>query len=178
MNKKDDLIDRCRAGDPSAYTILYDQHAGIVYSSILRLVGHTAEAEDILQDSFVAAFEGIAGYRESGTFKAWVKRIAINKSVDLVRKRKVRFVELELSGMPDRADEEIDEQAFAYTMDAVSGAIDALPYNYRTIFNLYAVEEIPHAEIAEMLGLENGTVRTQYHRAKQKILETLKRELS
>lgn len=178
MNKKDDLIARCRAGDPSAYTILYDQHAGAVYNSILRLVGHTAEAEDILQDSFVAAFDGIAAYRESGTFKAWVKRIAINKSVDLIRKRRVRFVELEVSVIPERVDEEVDEQDFAYTMDAVHGAIDALPYSYRTIFSLYAIEEVPHAEIAEMLGLENGTVRTQYHRAKQKILETLKRELS
>lgn len=175
MIKEDQLIARCRAGDPAAYTMLYNQHAAAVYSSILRLTGHTAEAEDILQDSFVAAFEGIAGYREIGTFKAWVKRIAINKSVDLIRKRKLHFVEMEVHMMPEREDEVVDEQGFAYTMEAVNRAIEALPPNYRTIFNLYAMEEIPHAEIAQMLGIENGTVRTQYHRAKQKLLETLKR---
>lgn len=175
MIKPDELIARCRQGDPAAYTMLYNQHAGAVYNSILRLVNHSGEAEDILQDSFVAAFQKIADFRETGGFRAWVKRIAINKSVDLVRKRKLRFVELEPGWMDeDEPGELVDEDAFNYTIDAVNAAIAALPDNYRTIFNLYAIEEIPHVEIAVMLGIENGTVRTQYHRAKQKILSTLK----
>ncbi|WP_214072230.1 RNA polymerase sigma factor [Mucilaginibacter sp. dw_454] len=175
MIKQEELITRCKQGDPAAYTGLYNLHAKTVYSSILRLVNHTGEAEDILQDSFVAAFKSIASLKESSGFRSWVKRIAINKSIDLVRKRKLRFVELETEWMPDREDEDlIDEDAFAYNMDAVNAAIDALPEGYRTIFNLYAIEEIPHTQIAELLGLENGTVRTQYHRAKHRILQTLK----
>ncbi|HEY4326663.1 MAG TPA: RNA polymerase sigma factor [Mucilaginibacter sp.] len=176
MIKQEDLIERCRRGDPAAYTALYNQHGHEVYNTILRLVSHTAEAEDLLQESFVAAFEGIKSFRNTGGFRAWVKRIAINKSIDRIRKRKLRFVELE----PERTltveedDENIDEEAFAYTMEAVNSAIEALPDGYRTVFNLYVVEGIPQAEIAEMLGLENTTVRTQYHRAKQKILMILR----
>ena len=162
----------CKRGDPAAYTALYNEHAGAVYNTILRLVKHTAEAEDILQESFVAAFQGIAGFTPAGGFRAWVKRIAINKSIDWIRKQKISFVELEphLAHVEEKI---IDEAAFQFTMDAIAAAIELLPDSYRTIFTLYAIENIPQAEIARMLGLENTTVRTQYHRAKQKLLLTL-----
>jgi RNA polymerase sigma factor (sigma-70 family) len=176
MTDQEELIYRCRRGDTAAYTTLYGQHATAVYNTILRLVEHTGEAEDILQDSFVAAFQKINDFKNTGGFRAWVKRIAINKSVDLIRKRKIRFVELEpvLLTEDERDDEVTDEEEFEFTMDAVTAAVDALPDAYRTVFNLYAVENIPHTEIALMLGIENNAVRTQYHRAKHKILNTLK----
>jgi RNA polymerase sigma-70 factor (ECF subfamily) len=69
----------------------------------------------------------------------------------------------------------VDEQAHAYAMDQIAAAIEGLPDGYRTVFNLYAVEGIPQAEIAEMLGLEHTTVRTQYHRARQKIVAALQK---
>jgi len=173
MTQQDDLIALCRRGDPAAYTALYSQHAVAVYNSILRLVDHTGEAEDILQESFVAAFRGIEGFKNTGSFGGWVKRIAINKSVDCLRKRKIRFIEFG-PGLIFEEDEITDESEFEYTMEAVHEAIEALPPGYRTVFNLYAVEGIPHAEIAQILGLEHTTVRTQYHRAKHKILNTLR----
>lgn len=173
MNRQEALIAMCKRGDPAAYTELYNDHAGAVYNSIIRLVKHTAEAEDILQESFVAAFQGIAGFTQAGGFRAWVKRIAINKSIDWIRKRKISFVELEPHLVPMAEEEIMDEAAFQFTMDAIAAAIELLPDNYRTIFTLYAVENIPQAEIAQMLGLEHTTVRTQYRRAKQKLLFTL-----
>jgi len=173
MIGQEELIAMCKRGDPAAYTGLYDQHAAAVYSSILRLIEHTAEAEDVLQESFVAAFQSIEKYKNNGTFRAWVRRIAINKSIDLIRKRKLQFVELETDRIVED-EETIDEAAFEYTMDAINDAIMALPDGYRTIFNLFAIENISHLEIAQMLGLEYTTVRTQYHRAKLKILNTLK----
>ncbi|AXY74695.1 RNA polymerase sigma factor [Paraflavitalea soli] len=173
MNKQEELIARCKQGDPSAYTELYHEHVGAVYNSIIRLVRHTAEAEDILQESFVAAFQGIAGFTPTVGFRAWVKKIAINKSIDWIRKQKISFVELESHFMGISEDAGIDEAAFQYTMDAIAAAIELLPDHYRTIFNLYAIENIPHGEIAHLLGLENTTARTQYHRAKQKLLMIL-----
>jgi RNA polymerase sigma factor (sigma-70 family) len=173
MIRQEELIAMCKQGDPTAYTELYNQHAKTVYNTILRLIEHTGEAEDILQESFVAAFQGIDNYKDSGGFRAWVKRIAINKSIDLIRKRKHRFVELD-PGMILKEEEKIDEAEFEFTMDAINDAIAALPKGYRTIFHLFALENLPHAEIAQMLGIENTTVRTQYHRAKHKILNTLK----
>ncbi len=173
ITKQEDLIAMCRRGDPAAYTALYNQHSGAVYSAILRLIEHTAEAEDVLQESFVAAFQGIDGFKNTGSFAGWVKRIAINKAVDCIRKRKMRFVEFE-PGLISEEDDITDEAEFEFTMEAVTEAIDALPEGYRTVFNLFAVENIPQAEIAQMLGMEHTTVRTQYHRAKHKILNTLK----
>jgi RNA polymerase sigma factor (sigma-70 family) len=172
-HRQEELIAMCKRGNPAAYTELYNEHAGAVYNTIIRLVKHTAEAEDILQESFVAAFQGIAAFTPAGGFRAWVKRIAINKSIDWIRKQKISFVELEPHLVPLTEEEMIDEAAFQFTMDAIAAAIELLPDNYRTIFTLYAVENIPQAEIAQMLGLENTTVRTQYHRAKQKLLFTL-----
>jgi RNA polymerase sigma-70 factor (ECF subfamily) len=173
MNKEEVLIARCKRGDSAAYTELYNEHARAVYNSILRLVKHTAEAEDILQESFVAAFQVIGHFIQAGGFRAWVKRIAINKSIDCIRKRKISFVQLEADWVSVAEEEMINEATFQFTMDAIEAAIELLPDNYRTIFNLCVIENLPQAEIAQMLGLENTTVRVQYHRAKQKLLSIL-----
>lgn len=168
----DELINACKRGDAMAYTKLYELHSVAVYNTIERLIVHTGEAEDILQDSFVAAFQGIDKFRNTGGFRAWVKRIAINKSIERLRKRKVKFVELEHEyGLED---EMPDEANFEWNMNRVTAAIEALPEGYRVIFNLSAVENLAHTEIAQLLGIESGAVRTKYHRAKHKILETLK----
>src|ERR1700761_3161950 len=174
MTKQDDLIAMCKQGNPAAYTALYNQHAGTVYNSILRLVAHTGEAEDLLQETFVAAFKSITDLKSAAGFAGWVKRIAINKSIDSIRKRKMRLVEFEPGLISEEDDDITDEVEFEYTMDAVNQAIENLPEGYRTVFNLFAVENIPQAEIARMLGVEHTTVRTQYHRAKQRLLNTLK----
>jgi len=174
MIGQEELIDLCKRGNTMAYTQLYHQHSRAVYNTILRLIEHTAEAEDVLQESFVVAFQKIEGYKNTGGFRAWVKRIAINKSIERLRKRKIRLVELE----PEYSLEEevMDEEAFEFTMSKVNTAIEALPEGYRVIFILFAIENLPHTEIAQMLGMENGAVRTKYHRAKHKLLSSLKEE--
>ena len=175
MNRTEELIAMCKLGNTSGYTGLYNDHSQAVFNTILRLVGHSGEAEDILQDSFVAAFQRIDQFTMTGGFRAWIKRIAINKSVDLIRKRHISFVELEPARMTTADETMVDEEAHAYAMDKIAAAIEELPDGYRTVFNLYAVEGIPQAEIAEMLGLEHTTVRTQYHRARQKIVAALQK---
>ena len=172
MIRQEEMVELCKRGDPVAYTFLYNQYSKEVYNTILRVVDHTAEAEDILQESFIAAFERIDKLQNEGGFKAWVKRIAINKSIDRLRKRKIRFVELEPEWI-SKEDDKIDEKAFEFTLEAVTGAIQTLTQGARTIFCLFVIENIPHAEIAHMLGMEHAAVRTQYHRAKNKILSVL-----
>jgi len=86
----------------------------------------------------------------------------------------MKLVELEPARITVEEEQAIDEKAFVFTMEAVRKAIDQLPDGYRTIFQLYAIENIPQVEIAQLLGLPNNTVRIQYFRAKQKILKTLK----
>ncbi|NCI50129.1 RNA polymerase sigma factor [Sediminibacterium roseum] len=170
----EELIERCKRGDSSGYTGLYNLHAKEVYNTIFRLVQHTAEAEDILQDSFLAAYQAIDGFQNTGGFRAWIKRIAINKSINWIRRNKMKIVEMDTGNMKIEDEEAIDERAFTFKMEEVQKAIAALPEPYRTIFQLYAIENIPQVEIAQMLGIANNTVRIQYHRAKLKILRTLK----
>jgi len=170
----EELIENCKRGDTAAYTELYHLYAKEVYNTIYRLVGHTAEAEDILQDSFVAAFQAIHGFEHTGGFRAWVKRIATNKSIDVLRKRKLRFVELETETMQYKEEEVLDEKEFSFKVEEVKKAIDQLPEHYRIIVHLHLFENIPQVEIAKMLGIANNTVRIQFHRAKQKILTMIK----
>lgn len=91
-----------------------------------------------------------------------------------MRKRKLRMVEVDVGIVQVEEEEAIDEQAFSFKLEEVMKAIEALAEPYKTVFQLYAIENIPQVEIAEILGIANNTVRIQYHRAKQKILQTLK----
>lgn len=171
--QQNDLITMCKRGDPNAYTGLYNQHAKYVYNAICRYVEHTAEAEDILQETFVDAYRDIDSLNNADSFRGWIKRIAINKAISWLRKRKLMFIELE----PEKAviaEDPIDEDDFEYTMNKVTEAIEALPLNYKTVFQLYAIENIPQQEIAQLLGMTHTGVRTQYFRAKNRLLETLK----
>lgn len=169
----DELVERCKRGDSSAFTALYHRHAKELYNSIYRIVGHTAEAEDLLQDSFVVAFQQIQQFEYRSHFGAWIKRIAINKAISVLRKKKVRFTETTLSHDP-AAEEPIDEADFALKVADVQKAIAQLPEGYRTIVQLYLIEGIPQEEISTLLGISYSTVRTQYHRAKASIWKTLK----
>jgi len=175
MASTEELIELCKKGNPLGYTGLYNAHSKQVYNSIYRLLDHSGEAEDVLQETFVTAFQSIHQFKNTGAFESWIKRIGINKAVNLVRKRKLKWVELETGETLITGDDEVvDEEEFEYTMDAVTQAIALLPDNYRTVFQLYAVENIPQTEIAEMLGINYNAVRTQYFRAKNRMLDMLR----
>jgi RNA polymerase sigma-70 factor (ECF subfamily) len=174
-NRYDEWVERCKRGDSAAFTQLYNQHAREVYNTIYRLVQHTGEAEDLLQDVFVLAYQAIHKFENTGGFRAWIKRIAINQSISWLRKQKLRLVELEEGTGPDRSEEaEIDEAGFAFQVEGVKKAIAELPDNYRTIVQLYLFEQLPQEEIAQLLGISHNNVRILYHRAKQKVLKQLK----
>ena len=174
LSIQDELIEKCKNGDTSGYTGLYNLYAKEVYNTVYNLVHHTAEAEDILQESFIAAYQAMDKFQNTGGFRAWVKRIAINLSISRLRRNKMKFVEMNVDSDHTRDDDQVDESAITFKIEEVQRAIAALPEAYRTVFQLYAVEEIPQAEIARMLGIAHNTVRIQYHRAKQKIVRTLK----
>lgn len=173
----EELIDQCRKGNPSAYTILYKRHSRELYNSIYRLVNNSFEAEDLLQETFVAAFQSIDKLQYTDGFKGWIKRIAINKSISWLRKRKLQFVELEVENVNFKEEESVNESEFSFKVEDIQRAINELPEGYRTIVQLHLFENISHVKIGEMLGLADTNIRIQYHRAKQRILKTLKKEI-
>jgi RNA polymerase sigma factor (sigma-70 family) len=170
-----ELIEMCLKGKDLGYTELYNRYARGIYNSIHRIVSHTAEAEDILQDTFCLIFGDLKKLQEIVSFEGWVKRIAINRSISHLRRKKIAFTDL---GDMEISDEEphsaYDEDIFNCRVEDVRKSIEALPTGYRTVVNLYLFEQMSQMEIAELLGLSHSTVRTQYHRAKNKILLSLK----
>ncbi|SEL49321.1 RNA polymerase sigma factor [Parapedobacter koreensis] len=177
VEKKDEieLIALCRAGHDVGFTGLYNKYAKPVYNSICRIISHTAEAEDILQESFYHAFADIHRLQNTASFGAWVNRIALNRSITHIRKRKIFFTDADEIEIAD--EEGYDEDAtelFDCKVEDVRKAIEQLPQGYKTILSLYLFEDIPQEEIGKMLGVSHTTVRTQYHRAKKKVIQALK----
>jgi len=146
-----------------------------MYNTSLRIVNNVGDAEDVLQEAFTDAFRHLNDFRYNSTFGSWLKRIVINKSITLLRKKKMQLVDIETTQVADKGDSDsVDEAAFEYKVDEVRKAIQRLPDGYRAVVTLYLLEEIPQEEIGNILGISHNTVRTQYHRAKQKLLSILK----
>ncbi len=170
-----ELIAMCQANSDLGYSGLYERYAKRIYNSIHRIVSHTAEAEDILQETFLTAFKEINKLSGVTSFEAWVKRVAINKAISHLRKKKIEFSDLDSTEL--EAEKEYDAQEnelFETQVDDVRKSINNLPQGYKTIACLYLFENISQEEIGAMLGISHNTVRTQYHRAKKKVLLSLK----
>src|SRR5689334_15196866 len=105
-----------------------------MYNTSLRIVNNSADAEDVLQESFLDAFRSLEDFHYRSTFGAWLKRIVINKSINTLRKRRMNLVEMEESGIADTPEEErFDEEAMRYKVDEVKKSIQKLPDGYRTV---------------------------------------------
>jgi len=167
----DELVERCKRGDTKGYETLYRQYAKAMYNTSLRIVNNSADAEDVLQEAFLDAFRSLEDFSYRSTFGAWLKRIVINKSINVLRKRKMDLVELDQStAYAVAAEDEIDEMELQLKVDGVKKAIRLLPDGYRAVISLYLLEGYDQEEIAGILGITHNTVRTQYIRAKQKLL--------
>jgi len=172
LNIHDDLINRCRAGDRDAHYRLYGLYARSMFNVSFRITGREDDAEDALQEAFISAFKNLDSYRADATFGAWLKRIVINKSINLVKKRRHEFFPEDPEwdvAEPDLQDEYMD----GLTVDRVKKAIEGLPAGYRTVLSLYLLEGYDHQEIAEILGITESTSKSQLNRAKSKLRERL-----
>jgi RNA polymerase sigma factor (sigma-70 family) len=171
----DELVERCRRGDRRSYGELYQKYAKAMYNTSLRIVNHTADAEDVLQESFCDAFAAIDSFGYKSTFGAWLKRIVINKSINALRKRKMDIIDIEKTSAVHMAEEEsYDEDAMKFKVEEIKRAVKELPNGYRTVLSLLLFEGYDQEEIAEILQISHATVRTQYMRAKQKLLLLIK----
>lgn len=142
-----------------------------MYSVCMRIINNEAEAEDIMQEAFLKAFTKIDTYKGEVSFGAWLKRIVINRSLDYLKKRKVKFEEIN-----DRTTQISDFQMETKEVNitAIKNAIQHLPDGYRIVLSLYLIEGYDHEEISEILGISNSNSRTQFLRAKNKLREILK----
>jgi len=146
-----------------------------MYNTSLRIVNHTGDAEDVLQEAFTDAFRSLEDFHYKSTFGAWLKRIVINKSINLLRKRKMDLIDIEKTNIGHLPEEDgTDEQEIRLKVEEIKRTVALLPNGYRTVLTLYLFEGYDQEEIAEILQVTHATVRTQYMRAKQKLLQLIK----
>lgn len=135
-----------------------------------RIVGNIGDAEDVLQESFLDAFNRIKDFRQETTFGLWLKQIVVHRSINLLRKRKVEWVELgenELDGIADEISD--NDEEIQYQVATVKQAMNKLPEGYRVVLSLYLLEGYDHEEIGQILNIAENTSRTQFLRAKRKL---------
>jgi RNA polymerase sigma-70 factor (ECF subfamily) len=173
-----ELAARCRAGDADAFEELYRQHARRLFSLVVRMVGSAEDAEDLVQEVFLQAHRKLAGFRGESTLGTWLYRLTMNHCLDHLRGRQARM---------SRATESLDDEDAAEPMapapavpPAISRmdlekAIAALPPGSRAAFLLHDVEGFEHREIAAILGVSEGTSKSQVHKARLKLRAILRR---
>ena len=170
-----ELIKACRENDPRAQMQIYKLYYKAMYNTALRIVNHTAEAEDVMQEAFLDAFRRIDSYREEASFGSWLKRIVVNRSIDALKKIRdmVSIDEIEEQFPNGNADEEDYMLVLSSRVEEIRMAIHSLPDNYRVILSLHLLEGYDHEEIAQILEITNNLSRIRFFRAKKKLLEML-----
>ncbi|RZK55255.1 MAG: RNA polymerase sigma factor [Hymenobacter sp.] len=172
------LLAACRRGEEAAQFRLYNQLAYQLMGVCLRYCPSRAEAEDALQNTFVKLFTRLDQYRGEGPFEAWARRIAVHTALHAVEQHRLRHPTS--AGAADLDDHAADlpspEPSALENMaaDDLLRHLAALPPGYRTVLNLYAIEGYAHAEIAQLLGISEGTSKSQLARARQLLAQRLR----
>lgn len=176
MSRHYDIFEGCKKGDPQAQRVLYDLFKGKLMGLCRRYAASREEAQDMLQESFIKIFTKIHQLETAEKLEPWMKSVVVRTSIDQYHKQKAREI------IFDRIDQKaIDVEGHLGSLQAVTDeflikAVNSLPAGCRIVFNLFAIEGYSHAEIAEMLGVTEGTSRSQYHYAKVLLKEKLKSE--
>lgn len=165
------LVASAQKGNAEALKLLYLQYNKAMFNICTRMMGNTADAEDVLQDAFVIAFKSLNQLKDTVQFAGWLKRIVINECIRQGKKRN-SWTEWEEENH-DTPEEEETSWWNEVTMAEIHAQIKALPDGCRQIFTLYAVENFSHKDIAATMGVSEGTSKSQYHRAKQLLRERL-----
>jgi RNA polymerase sigma-70 factor, ECF subfamily len=180
-NAEDIVLTRAQQGDHQAFAQLYSLHKRRIYSLCLRMVGNTAEAEDLTQEAFLQLHRKIATFRGDSAFSTWLHRLAINVVLMQLRKKGLSLISLDEAMEPTPDDG--PSRSFGAPDLMLAGAIDRLaleravaelPAGYRLIFILHDVEGFEHNEIAAMLDCSIGNSKSQLHKARLKLREALR----
>jgi RNA polymerase sigma factor (sigma-70 family) len=167
MKSDSDILIGCIKGKASAQRELFERYSRVLLGICIRYAGSVEEAEDILQEGFVKIFLNISHFKGEGSLMAWMRRIMINTAITHYHKmRKHRYhddiEEVRETDMETHSWGEAD-----FTREELWNVIQRMPEGYRMVFNLYAVEGYKHREIAEQLGIDENTSKSQYSRARR-----------
>lgn len=173
-----ELLKACKEQNRQAQQELFVRFSYMMKGICLRYAPNETEAEDILQESFIRVFKNLDHYSEKGPFGAWIRKITVNTALENYRKNKSIKQQLsnvlELTDLnpiaPDNAIEQLN-------LEELLRKIQQLPTGFRTVFNLYAVEGYNHQEVGELLGISEGTSKSQYSRARLLLRKMIEEEV-
>jgi RNA polymerase sigma factor (sigma-70 family) len=166
------LVKECLRHKPEAQRLLYEQFAKTMLGICYRYTKSIKDAEDVLQDGFVRVFLNLHQYKFQGELGAWIRKIMVNTALNFLKRNARYSREMYFDEQPLHP---VTNENPAITLQAkeLADLIRQLPPGYQTIFNLFAVEGYSHAEIGEMLGIKEGTSRSQYARARALLITWL-----
>jgi RNA polymerase sigma-70 factor (ECF subfamily) len=166
------LLKDCLAGKRHAQKLLYEKYARKMFGVCIRYASDQSMAEDFMQEGFIRVFANLKSFKSQGSLEGWVRRIMINTALEMLRKKDIlkNTVELDLVSQVDEPDESIE----VVNHEELLKIIKSMPPGFRTIFNLHAVEGFTHKEIGQMIGVSEGTSKSQYSRARAWIIKKIK----
>ena len=167
----EDLLEACKQNDSKAQLEIYNRYYKAMYNTALRILRNADDAEDVMQEAFIKAFEKLDSFQGKSSFGAWLKRIVVNESISWLRKRKNNICldeEIQIPNIDDKTDTR------DWQIESVMKAINHLKDNYRIAISLHYIEGYDYEEMMQILGLSYANVRTLVSRAKQKLKKMIK----
>jgi len=169
-----DLVARCQAGDVEAFGTLYRNHAPRIYALASRMAGSPDEGEDLLQEIFLQAFRKLGSFKGEAAIGTWLYRLALNHCLDFVRSKQAK-----MGKVTDTLDAETSIEPAARRDTPIARidlerAIERLPAGCREAFVLHDIEGFDHKEVGDVLGIAEGTSKSQVFKARMKLREFLR----
>ncbi len=189
ISKAEDIkhINSAINGDQDAFAWLMKKYKGPLQNLIYRMVSDKNEIEDLIQEVFIKAFNSLKNYNQEYAFSTWIYRIAINNTIDYLRKKKIETFSIDSEGDDDEDRPKFEIPDTSYSADAniileqrqqiINDAINSLPEKYKQVIELRHKEELSYEEISEILGLPIGTVKAHLFRARELLNKYLKDKL-
>ena len=163
-----ELVARCQAGEVDAFETLYRRHAPRLYSLAIRLAGSPDEGEDLLQEIFLQAYRKLGSYQGGAALGTWLYRLALNHCLDFVRSRQAKTAKL-TDTLDNGSFEPVAPPDTPIARIDLERALERLPDGCREAFVLHDVEGFDHKEVGEMLGIAEGTSKSQVFKARMKL---------
>ncbi|MCP4645413.1 MAG: sigma-70 family RNA polymerase sigma factor [bacterium] len=169
------LVKRAKAGDNAAFSELVSRHERVVYNLSYRFMRDSSQAEDMAQEAFLKAYRLLKGFRGDCSFSTWIYRVTSSVCLTELNRRKRRA---EVEFLPSHAAKLSEEQPDTTDMpELIRGCVSKLPDRYATIVTLFYLQEASYEEIAEIMDIPMGTLKTWMHRARQQLRKVVEKEL-
>jgi len=170
------IIEACKKGNERSKYELYQLYSKAMFNVCYRMMNNRAEAEDMLQEAFTLAFIKLDTFRYESNFGTWLKRIVVNTCLNAINKRKLELTYCDTIYDKDVPVEEEENDDVQLTVTGIRNAMEKLPDGSRMVFSLYLFEGYDHGEISQIMNITESTSKSQFMRAKRRVIELLKEQ--